>query len=308
MKTNFHLLVLILLHHVSSSLHLKSLIFEGGGVRGATYAGVVVALQESGHLETITNFAGTSAGASAAAMLAVGYTACEFNQETVTTKFSDLVEFSLFNRLMKALFGQGTSSLARLVGKQKGFYSGVKLENAADTVIAKKLCSRDLNIPLNSITEKDLIEQQDNEMGGKCSTYRRATFGKLHDMNQGNTKLTISSFDITNGTLVYFNVDTVPNMPISKGIRMSSSIPLVFEPVEYNGHLFVDGALMRRLPIDAFPTDDSMLALKINKGKYSKRRRSNVAVIIVRILFISSFFFCCLLFNHSFPTNPNRVY
>ena len=42
-------------------------------------------------------------------------------------------------------------------------------------------------------------------------------------------------------------------------------------------------------------------------GKYSKRRRSNVAVIIVRIDFISSFLFYCLLLNHSFPTNPNRI-
>ena len=42
-------------------------------------------------------------------------------------------------------------------------------------------------------------------------------------------------------------------------------------------------------------------------GKYSKRRRSNVAVIIVRIVFISSFLFDCLLLNHSFQTNPNRI-
>ena len=42
-------------------------------------------------------------------------------------------------------------------------------------------------------------------------------------------------------------------------------------------------------------------------GKYSKRRRSNVAVIIIRIVFISPFFFCCLLLNHSFQTNPNKI-
>ena len=41
--------------------------------------------------------------------------------------------------------------------------------------------------------------------------------------------------------------------------------------------------------------------------KYSKRRRSNVAVIIVRVIFISLFLFYCLLLNHSFPTNPNRI-
>ena len=42
-------------------------------------------------------------------------------------------------------------------------------------------------------------------------------------------------------------------------------------------------------------------------GKYSKRRRSNVAVIIVRVFFISSFFFYCLLKNHLFQTKP-RIY
>ena len=42
-------------------------------------------------------------------------------------------------------------------------------------------------------------------------------------------------------------------------------------------------------------------------GKYSKRRRSNVAVIIVRVIFISEFLFYCLLLNHSFPTNPNKI-
>ena len=44
-----------------------------------------------------------------------------------------------------------------------------------------------------------------------------------------------------------------------------------------------------------------------NPGKYSKRRRSNVAVITVRVIFISVFLFYCLLLNHSFSTNPNRI-
>jgi len=42
-------------------------------------------------------------------------------------------------------------------------------------------------------------------------------------------------------------------------------------------------------------------------GKYSKRRRSNVAVIIVGIVFLSAFLFYYLLSNHSFQTNPNSV-
>ena len=42
--------------------------------------------------------------------------------------------------------------------------------------------------------------------------------------------------------------------------------------------------------------------------KYSKRRRSNVAVIIVRIVFISSFLFYCLLLKHNFSNKPKQDY
>ena len=45
----------------------------------------------------------------------------------------------------------------------------------------------------------------------------------------------------------------------------------------------------------------------LGAGKYSKRRRSNVAVIHVKIVFISSFLFYCVLCYHSFSTNPNSV-
>ena len=49
------------------------------------------------------------------------------------------------------------------------------------------------------------------------------------------------------------------------------------------------------------------MSMRANEGKYSKRRRSNVAVIIVKVIFISSFLFYCLLLNHSFQTNPNKI-
>ena len=45
---------------------------------------------------------------------------------------------------------------------------------------------------------------------------------------------------------------------------------------------------------------------QLDAGKYSKRRRSNVAVIIIRMVFISSFLFYCLLSNHSFQSNPKQ--
>ena len=50
------------------------------------------------------------------------------------------------------------------------------------------------------------------------------------------------------------------------------------------------------LPTGALPEKE----IHFGNGKYSKRRRSNVAVIHVRIVVISSFLFYCLLLNHSY--------
>ena len=91
------------------------------------------------------------------------------------------------------------------------------------------------------------------------------------------------------------------------------------ENIEKNGSLLIDAAakgdMQRLLNHVAWKTDldyvsehgATALSAAAHRGKYSKRRRSNVAVIIVSIIFISSFLFYCLLLNHSFPTNPNRM-
>ena len=110
---------ILLMQLVAATHPLQSLVFEGGGVRGTVYAGAVVALEEAGALSHIHSFAGTSAGSSAAAMLAVGYTACEFSNEVMVQSFADLVEFSLFNRLKLAFLGSGTSALANLLRHRK---------------------------------------------------------------------------------------------------------------------------------------------------------------------------------------------
>ena len=55
----------------------KNLVFEGGGVRGYAYKGVIEELNNIGILKNFTRFAGTSIGALFAALLAVGFTSYE---------------------------------------------------------------------------------------------------------------------------------------------------------------------------------------------------------------------------------------
>ena len=88
-----------------------------------------------------------------------------------------------------------------------------------------------------------------------------------YDLKRRNSiDLRLTAFDITNGMLKWFDKINTPNMPISKAIRISSGIPWIFEPVLYQGNLYVDGGVLRRMPIDAFQVNEHkhMLVLKIS--------------------------------------------
>jgi hypothetical protein len=50
----------------------------------------------------------------------------------------------------------------------------------------------------------------------------------------------------------YLSVDTFPEMEISTAIRMSTSIPILFEPVKYYNDFYVDSLIFSNFPIDFF--------------------------------------------------------
>ena len=98
------LLLLAILHRPSATLgatpptptsppapcatRFRTLVLDGGGVKGAVYSGAALALEEAG--VSFDAIAGTSAGSSAAVMLAAGFTACEFNAQVMGTSFQEL--------------------------------------------------------------------------------------------------------------------------------------------------------------------------------------------------------------------------
>jgi hypothetical protein len=62
----------------------------------------------------------------------------------------------------------------------------------------------------------------------------------------------VTGSNVLEGRTDYFSHKTHPTMPISKAVRISSSIPLFFDPVVYEGALYVDGGAMNNFPIDIF--------------------------------------------------------
>lgn len=66
---------------------IENLVFEGGGVKGIAYCGVLKVLDEMGVLNGIKRVAGTSAGGITAMLLAIGYDAQETGEIVKNTPF-----------------------------------------------------------------------------------------------------------------------------------------------------------------------------------------------------------------------------
>lgn len=68
---------------------IDNLVFKGGGVLGAAYAGAITALEDHGELEGVKAIAGTSAGSLIALLLSLKYSAAEIKNIVFDTNFKD---------------------------------------------------------------------------------------------------------------------------------------------------------------------------------------------------------------------------
>ena len=64
--------------------------------------------------------------------------------------------------------------------------------------------------------------------------------------------LVIPVTNLTQKKTEYISVDTYPEMKVVTAIRMSASIPIIFEPVKYYNDIYVDGLIFSNFPIDYF--------------------------------------------------------
>jgi NTE family protein len=64
-------------------------------------------------------------------------------------------------------------------------------------------------------------------------------------MGELKTPLYVAAVNLNEGKIEYFNEG-----PLAKLVRASSSIPMLYSPVEYKGDLYVDGGLLDNLPIE----------------------------------------------------------
>jgi len=199
-------------------MRIENIVFEGGGAKIAASAGAVAALKDAGLLRDLRRVAGTSAGAIAAMLMAIGVPAGSLGAMLISTPFAE--------------FFDGTYGVVRDLWRlfaQFGYYRG----DAMEQWLGKKLHLYTDNENLTFRQLADLAQAPN----GVCSN------------------LYVTGVNLSRGELVVFSNENTPDMPIKTAVRISAGFPLVFSAKRYNDEWYVDGGILANYPIDLFDRD-----------------------------------------------------
>ena len=191
----------------------KNLVFEGGGVKGIGFVGVLKVLEEKHILENIKRFGGTSAGAITALILGLGYTISELE---------DILSVLDLNKFKDDTIGP-VGDVFRLFHAY-GWCKGEHFESWIEDIVAEKTGDR-------TSTFKDIHERMESH------NFREVYF-------QGT--------NVSTHLVETFSFEKSPNMSIAKAVRISMSIPFFFEAVKWESNIYVDGGVLDNYPIRLF--------------------------------------------------------
>ena len=105
----------------------------------------------------------------------------------------------------------------------------------------------------------------------------KTTFSELFEKR--GVILRITGTCLTTRKLEYFDHELTPDMPICKAVQISSCIPIYYAAVNYKGKYYVDGGVLRNIPIKAFP-DNKTLFLKFKENDYDVTKETEIKNIL----------------------------
>jgi NTE family protein len=135
----------------------ENIVFEGAGVRGIAYSGVIHQLEREGIIKQIVKVGGTSAGAITALMVSLGYNSDEIFKIISDTKFQKFNDGEFF-------FVGGLSRMKH----RFGWYKGDEFTKWLEEIIINKTGNRD--ITLKMLREKGF---KDLYVTGTCLNKQR---------------------------------------------------------------------------------------------------------------------------------------
>jgi NTE family protein len=270
-------------------------VFEGGGAKGIAFAGALEVLSQRGH--RLGRVLGTSAGAITATLCAAGFTPADMLaavQERVNGKprfatfldaptrasfREDLLERSLFLQMLAAVD-------VPLVPET--------LERTFDRALLRALLAHPFYAQLFSFVEfggffagERFLEWIREKLGVK-GIGPEDTLLTFHQRTGADLSLVVS--DTTEMEMLVLNHRTAPGVPVAWAVRMSMSIPFVWQEVVWRaewgpylgrdktGNVIVDGGLLSNFPMRLIATSDE--AVRRIMGEAGPSESLNLGLLI----------------------------
>ncbi|MFN2150630.1 MAG: patatin-like phospholipase family protein [Anaerolineales bacterium] len=253
------------------------MVFEGGGAKGMVFVGAMQEFEARGHSHD--RLLGTSAGAITAALLAAGYNSDEMMEALAEKKGGK----SVFSGFMgdpgsfrdSPLVQDG--ALAKLLEEIDIPLIPDAIEKRLDQAILNWMASSSKANHLFSFVELGGWYSADNFLkwisrkldsggyNGKSRNFSKMTLKQFHQAT--GKDLSLVGSDTSMEMMLVLNHRTAPDLPVVWAVRMSMSIPLLWQEVvwqeewgkyrgmEMVGHTIVDGGLLSNFPIELFISD-----------------------------------------------------
>ncbi len=243
-----------------------NLVFEGGGAKGLVFVGAMKEFERRGH--SYGRLLGTSAGAITACLLAANYSSTEMLQQ-VNEKMPDgSPRFATFMDVAEGFDpADWENSISYNLLKQVDLpFVPEKVESRIDQHLFQNFMQLKVYRLLFSFLELGglyageafrawLIEKLN--LDGR--NLGNATFAEFYEHTQKD--LSVVASDTTDNNMLVLNHRTAPDLPVHWAVRMSMSIPFLWQEVRwqpewgtYNGnditgHAIVDGGVNSNFPI-----------------------------------------------------------
>jgi len=253
------------------------LVFEGGGAKGMVFVGAMAEFYRRGH--TVGRIMGTSAGAITAALTAAGYNTKEMLEALQEESDDGKPVFASFmgapGNFPDTLINEGAFS--------KFFHNfDIPLipdfiEEKAEQAVLRFFAEKKPANNLFSLVERGGWYSAENFLtwlrgkldagtfNGQPRRFSNLTLSQFY--NATGKDLTLIAANTTSELMLVLNHRTAPDCPLAWAVRMSMSIPLIWQEViwqpewgkyrgqKITGDAIVDGGLLSNFPIELFISD-----------------------------------------------------
>ena len=222
-------------------------VLSGGGAKGVAHVGVLRMIEEAG--VRVDYIGGTSMGAIVATLYSVGYSVDELDSIIRVLDMSKMVDGEIPRRHLTYF---------------EKTYEG-------ETFVSVPVKNWSVGLPQGMSNGQAVID---------AFTELTREYPGHQDFNKLPIPLVIMATDIVTGESVEFHEGNIPLV-----MRASSSFPSLFNPIEIDGRLLVDGGVMNNFPVQEVKNmgADVIIGVSVEDGLYKKEELTSMMSIIEQI-------------------------